>query len=52
MFYIIWVPNNVERLGIAADSEFKIYRSDMGEMSIADYMRSEFELDPNEYEVI
>ena len=49
MFYVIWVTCDVPRLGIAADSTFRLYSADKGSLSLAEYVKSELGLEPEEW---
>lgn len=53
MYYLIWIPAPVERLGITADSEFQLPVSGKKrEWTLAEYVRRELGLHAGEWEVI
>jgi hypothetical protein len=52
MFYVIWVPCDIPRLGIAANSEFQLYVADKGNLTIAEFVQSELGLTTEEWELV
>lgn len=47
LYYLIYVPNDVERLGIKADSEFQVPVD--AKHTRTEMVRSELGLEPGEY---
>ena len=52
MHYLIYVLTDIDRLGIAADSEFQLPLEGKGSLSLEEYVREELGLEPGEWEAL